>query len=315
MRKLVIICLLSIFSASSFAQQHWAAPGATWYYSSPPIFFPPPAFVGYYKAEKTGDTLINSITCDIISLSDSGFDYWLNHWVNNPDYTHHYFYRSNDTIYHWYQNQFIIHGILNAVPGTTWEIPNGSACDSASYMQVDSAGTLIVGSDTLVREYLTSHFRNMASAHATFTDKIGYDITFFPYWECLMDFMMNIDSFRCYHDSSGLSYSNNIVPYCDFTLGTENIKAKDRELHLNYIYTYTGVRLTFDNPENLPFDLIIYDTFGRVTYSKKSMTGNSAEVVTSGWSKGIYIYNLQFHDSPASYNGKLVMIKTGTGER
>ena len=91
---LFFLFLATSSSINLFAQQPWAAPGATWYYSNVNGFM---GYEGYQKIQKTGDTLINGINCDNLLITDYIYDYTISSF--RSDTSRNYTYISNDSVY------------------------------------------------------------------------------------------------------------------------------------------------------------------------------------------------------------------------
>ena len=184
MKKLFLISLILFYFKPISNAQSWAQPGATWYYSDNSIWFS-----GYYKIEKTGDTIINSISCDNYLTTEFVFSFIMGGYTTL--YAHEYTFQSNDTVYRWYNNQFIIYALYSSNVGDTWDFPvDTSNCSTQGYFLVDSIGQSIINSDTLSVRYLTVFTPNMGSSQVTLTEKLGYSHTMFPYWSCNIDFEM-----------------------------------------------------------------------------------------------------------------------------
>ena len=252
MKKILLISII-LFSFKPITNaQSWAQPGAKWYYSNNTTFY-----VGYYKIEKISDTVINNINCDNYLTTEFRFN-----GNSTTIYNHEYTYQSNDTVYRWFNNQFIIYALYSSVVGDTWNFPVDSfSCSTPGYFLVDSIGETIINSDTLSVRYLTMFLPNMGAGQVTLTEKLGYSHTMFPYWSCTLDFYVP-GPLRCYSDSTGFSYSTNIAPYCDFTTGISENNAHNNSLQIfpNPVNTFCTINAKGINHGTL----ILYDLMGRI---------------------------------------------------
>ena len=141
--KFRLIFLLIACNISSYvsAQGPWQQNSATWYYSYNNL-----AYVGYLKYEKQGDTLINNIYCDLLHRTSYGFNYIWGQFETFTDRV--YTYKSNDTVFHFLNNQFKILFIFNSQPGDMWPVVVASSCQNGSFT-VDSTSTIFINQDSL----------------------------------------------------------------------------------------------------------------------------------------------------------------------
>jgi hypothetical protein len=96
-RFLLLSLFFSAFIIQSQAQQPWAKPGATWYYSEYAM-----PNTGYMKCWKGNDTIINGINCDVIhsiarGTTNFGMGNYGSYYYTYPD---HFTYINNDTVYY-----------------------------------------------------------------------------------------------------------------------------------------------------------------------------------------------------------------------
>jgi hypothetical protein len=275
MKKNLLFIMLIFSINSKLNAQTWANPGATWYYSNNTTFY-----IGYYKIEKIGDTLINSFNCDNYLTTELIFN-----GSFNTIYNHEYTYQSNDTVYRWFDNQFVIFAIYNSSIGDTWSFPvDSSSCTSSGFFQVDSIGQTIINNDTLSVRYLTMVLPNLGSSQVTLTEKIGYSHTMFPYWSCTVDFYMP-GPFRCYSDSSGFLYSSNIAPYCDFTTAISENSPDNRFIQ---IFPNPANDFCTINIEKLKNGtLILYDLMGRIILEENFNSQSSISL--ENFKEGTYL--------------------------
>lgn len=288
-KRFILVIFFAIFWEGVYSQP-WASSGATWYYSCTAF-----AFDGYQKVEKLGDTLITGHNCDKFLVTTYGYDYLSSQFttVTSLGYT----YESNDTVFRFLNNQFIIFGIYSALPGDTWLIPDAGNCTDSSFAHVDSLGQIIIMSDTLLVIHLTLNFYGQTPYPTTFTRKLGYDFTMFPFWDCTIDFSL-CGPFRCYSDSSGFSYSSNIVQYCDFTTGEKANLFRTTTIQI-YPNPNTGsFVLRYELGDNAGGELQIFDVLGKMMFNKElePTTGIAEKQVTLFLRRGVYFWRVVCND-------------------
>jgi type IX secretion system substrate protein len=290
MKKIIfgLIMGMVINTNINLKAQTWAQSGATWYYSAINIEYPP--FSGYDKFEKIGDTLVGGKLCDNLLETIYGWDYSLNQFTTSN--SNQFTYQSDDTVYYWAYNKFWIYAIYSAQVGDTWVFAQDTqSCQSQCYFLVDSLGQKIIGSDTLPIWYLTVYNDFTGSSSSVLIKKIGFDFTMFPKAECYIDYFQ-WGPFRCYNDSSGLSYSSGIVSYCDSTVGIENVLTSNNTISIYPNPTKGIITLSFNSQlPHLPSQLIITDIQGRAIY-KTTWSGENNSIDVSGFSNGMYFYRI-----------------------
>jgi len=291
MKKILLFSLLVFSFNLKVNAQPWAQPGATWYYSDNSAFY-----VGYYKIEKIGDTLINTISCDNYLTTELYFN-----GNFNSIYNHEYTYQSNDTVYRWFNNQFVIYAIYNSSIGDTWSFPvDTSSCSSLGYFQVDSIGQTIINNDTLSVRYLTMSLPNMSSAKVTLTEKIGYSHTMFPYWSCMVDFYMS-GPFRCYADSSGFSYSSNIAPYCDFTTSISERNLENNSIKISPNPAKNTLNIDFNGKFFDDVQVEVYTLEGKEVKSVKEKFTSKIVLNIEELANGFYIVKVSTSDTSKTF--------------
>ena len=299
-KSLILLFIVSFTMTKLLAQQPWAAPGATWYYSYNGSFWP---FSGYQKIEKSGDTLISGINCDNFLTTVYGYNYLIGNFTS--DTTHEFAYISQDTLYYWFENQFRMIGNFGAAVGDNWVFPSGNCVDS-NYFHVDSIGQKIISSDTLKVLYLTEYVQGSSFSGVTLTEKIGFNTMMFPYYYCLIDFDLP-GPFRCYFDSSGFTYSSNIAPSCDFTIGIKDINSGHTSL-ISFPNPITDM-LTLTLPgfvSESDCSINVYDAFGRtVSLKDKKYLEGKLILDLSNLTSGFYLVRLT--NGFESYEAKVLM--------
>ncbi len=289
MKNALLLLTVMVLTINGYSQS-WARAGATWYYTAHYSYIPYPVD-GYDKFEKIGDTLVGGKLCDNIYETFHVFNWQLNVWITEHSNT--FTYQSNDTVFYWMNNRFWIYANYSAQVGDTWNFARDTAsCSDSSYFHVDSLGQRIIGVDTLPVWYLTSHYYTaiLPITQVVLTKTIGYDITMFPFANCLIDYIV-WGPFRCYFDSSGLSYSvlTPGVPYCDYTIGIIEPTLNKTEISL-YPSPNKG---TFTIHSPLPLlnsQLLITDVLGRTVYSQTFKNSKATETITIPLSDGIYFW-------------------------
>lgn len=139
MKKLNLLLPFILIAICSKGQH--IAPNATWCY-----YFESFYQFSYTHNVYTGDTLINSLPTKIINATTRHYEYDQNMIVHQTGLsTKKFYYReSNDTVWEYYNGQFYIDYIFNALPGDSWPTANNSSninCANAYMHVIDTTST------------------------------------------------------------------------------------------------------------------------------------------------------------------------------
>ena len=308
MKKSILILVLFVFTNHCTHAQTWAQPGATWYYSYGNSW----TDFGYHEIQKTGDTLINGFLCDKLHSTYVVYNYMMTSF--DTSYGMDFTYISNDTLYHFYNNSFVVMAIFGAQVGDRWKISYDTGlCHGVDtcYFRVDSLGQRIYARDTLPVLFLSEIVNSFVSKHFVLNKKMGFDLEMFPYRECVTDYISDY-GLRCYSDSSGFYYNSGIVANCDSTVGLEDIAFQSNSF------------LLYPNPNNgnfnlehhqivraqnfVPLQLKIKDVYGRTIYSYNISNTTVTAAISVPTSQGIYFWELVSNKEILG-NGKMIIVE------
>ena len=285
------IIMFLFFSQKISAQQHpWAQPGAHWYFSA----FNALSFDGYREVWKdANDTVINGINCDVFHLRDIGnAPFWPS--PHTFIYANRYTYQSNDSVFFWNGSVFKILYAFNTSAFGDWitgeDDPTACQDDTIKIMQVSTVNINGINLKQLIPETFVfqpdpsqPNYRSLFF-NDTIYERIGHLGGFLPLGECFTD---NTDyKLRCYSDSSGFSYTSNIVPYCDFITSVKEITTDD-EIKIYPSPANDKITINFSSQNHLVKNIFLSDLNGR-KINKYSTSETSEKINVSTVTNGIY---------------------------
>lgn len=290
-----IILFFALLLSITVKSQTWCAPGATWYYG-----YTIWQVTGFYKISYTGDTIINSNSCKI--LSKTKVQHNLSTGIQDTTYLNdEYTYADANKVYVYRLGNFYTLYDFSANVGDTITVagyPIHSGCDSIGKVKVDSVGTLTINSENLRYISVSPVGVSAWGWHSRIVEKIG-PVNYPPYYTYLFPqtldycgFMLDENgeegSFRCYSDSIFGSYTTTSVG-CDFTVSIDE-KNKSNELNIfpNPSTDFINV-LYKSNSKVEHFEIM--DISGKIILSEKISTNNFS-ITTKSLKQGIYLLKI-----------------------
>jgi hypothetical protein len=137
-----IFFCIPVFASS----QNWCPTGAKWYYGHTNWFI-----TGYITVEYTGDTIINSTTCNKL-LKTFYYDLYAGLDFDTTILGTEFTYTDSNKVYIFKHNQFYTLNDFSANVGDTWTVPETGhydGCDSIGIIRVDSIGTININNMNL----------------------------------------------------------------------------------------------------------------------------------------------------------------------
>ena len=298
MRKTFLIFLIC-FNSNYLCAQFWVTPGATWHYS-----FDQMLSYGYVKIEKIGDTLINSINCDVLQKTQFGYTSPGNYDTINLG--REFIYLDSNIVRVYRNNNFWTLYDFNAVIGTTWTCAgNNSSCPQIGEFIVDSIGYLFLNGDSLKVLYTKPHNNSQWTYTAEIVEKIGCISYMFPQPRCISDALEG-GLLRCYNDSSGWMYISGISQTCEYINHIpiiNNLLIYD--IYPNPAVDYFILKFN-DFINNKKKTINIYDTNGNIV-EKLETYNNDLVYSTINLKAGFYEISLQFGNEIVIYKHLLII--------
>ncbi len=326
MKKLLLLFFVSV-SLLSFSQK-WCSPGSQWYYGSTPAYNTTSA--GYIQISNTGDTVINSTTCNKLVRTWYWYDE-LNKNYHNEVLGESYTYADPNVIYVFGRNNaFDTLYDFGATPGERWTaygpIYYGNKCDSTGIVRVDSIGATKINGLTLryicVSIIDTEQHWGLSSK---IVEKVGpiKALGVNPY-QSMLSYMfpqkfdycgMQIDAiqegadFRCYSDSSGFSYKGDTVTVaCDFILTSILSLANSQFINVSPNPSNGKFILQISNNEYRMTNAEVYNELGQQVYSQPLRQAQGDNTIDlSNQPAGIYLYRVISDKGEYIASGKLVI--------
>ena len=254
--------------------QNWAAPGATWYYDDGY------STSGYVRIKHERDTVINGITCDVLSQIWVRYD----SVAMTTVVTHmgdEYTYMSSNVVYRFYpaDSTFDVLYDFGAAAGDIWNISYGSS------VEVDSTGIAVLNNTSLITVY-TDIVSGCFMYPERIIEKLGCTGFMFPIPNCMPAIIG--DKLRCYFDDTGWSYQMPGRHSCEY-LGESYAKVNEEFF---YGPNPTGQYLYFSLPGTFtgPTRVEVYDGMGRLCISSTAQAGNVLDM--GSLSHGTYLLRL-----------------------
>jgi|GEM_PF-2702231 len=305
MKKIYILFFIILLSTASQAQP-WAQPGAHWYYQdgdNAQI-----GFSGYLEINRTGDTLINGTTCDVLRCHHVGIVWWTGGQPYNYYSPNQYTYVSNDTVYYWKNNQFSVLYVLNAQPVDFWITGPGFYGSSCQGDTITINASQVVNVNGVSMRKLTPDpygsipFPQGGASiflHDTIYERFGCIAFLFPVEACMTD--IPVPQLRCYSDSSGFTFSTNIAPSCDYiwTAITENNFPGQVTISPNpasseiQISIPIAIGINFQTGD----EIILRDAAGKILFTKGiPFLTSDIRIETSDLNNGIYFLEIKIKE-------------------
>jgi len=300
MKNKTISTILLIFIITSFAQSqttiNWNAPDATWVYSMISM-----SSVEYYKLEQVGDTIIDNQDVkkiDVWNISFYNTSPVLGR-VDNYLYSE-YMYESNDSIFRYQDEAFVLVYNFGAQVGESWIITGND--DHICHQIINTGTDTITVEENAIKQYGNYNLETMTISDGgnwTLGDEvikgIGSLKTPFPQGaHCGGVIDGGVGYYQwlsCYHNSE-IGFINNLAggggDFC-FDLITNNddvISTNERVLFPNP----TSSTIYFSNKyEGKNFKLKIFDVYGKLHLTTHNIPSN---IDIKHLPNGIYFINI-----------------------
>lgn len=277
MKKLIayLILLTPLFSFG----QYWAPTGAIWHYEQSD--FSPPFNDDLIIYESIGDTILNGDSTKVINKTFMRINPTLGDTTISEETIYEKF--DSNRVYFYYQpaNDFRLLYDFNATVGDSFLVfCRQSGTDSSVTVTVDSISSMIIGTDTLKVQYVSSNdFNNICYIGGTIIERIGWTGYMFPQHSFVDP--PGGGPLRCYQDPILGLYQRNTSIACDFITSVEN-----------HNITLSDFQL-FPNPSNGKFEIksslvieniILKDNLGRTIRHFK----NDNKIDITDLNNGIY---------------------------
>ncbi len=219
MKKIILILFVIIQSVYSFAQNDFAPIGAKWYYENIEGMMPPA--IGYIVFESTKDSLVNHITYKVITTT---YYSHLNTKVNQGIELTRY---DSGKVYSLYNNKEYLLYDFNLMVGDTFKVymRNRTYCnqDTIYPLRVDTVGQIIINSQKLNYQYLSTKDSSMHGYNLRIYERLGCTNFMFPNTDsyCIED-AFEPGPLRCYSDSLIGLYKRFPEP-CDTVINEHDI--------------------------------------------------------------------------------------------
>lgn len=303
MKKLVLI-LTFTFPLIAVAQ-NWSPTGATWYYSDESA-----TMSGYSKLTYTHDTIINSLTCKIITHYAEGdgiFGHYAGFRFSSPYFT----YEQNGVAYLYNNkegnNKFDTLFNINAQIGDKWRFPlvDTICADSTYFMKVLNTGTKTLNGFNLKWLYIKAGpfpyagSGSFISGFDTITERLGPRYDDICYSSCYNspDECAH-GGLRCYSDDAFGVYSTGLTSPCDYLTGIAESQIGQGVLKIYPNPVTTELEIEFRDTHTLQNIIIeIKNMLGQTvkTFDSRLLANckNKIEIDVSELSKGLYFVQLQ----------------------
>lgn len=281
------LCLISLplISQPGF----WAQPGANWIYKiGDGTSF---SSDGTVELTRAGDTLINGISCDILTVHYRYQENWpggtFQDYFGNNIYT----YQNADTVFLYLNNAFQILFNSNLQPGGYWITPGDSAslfCPPDSIF-IDSIQTVNING-VMMKKLIPEIFDWSDPNHPTqffhqpIYERFGSTLYFTPLPACII--CPSLGPLLCYTDSSGFEYSEQSG---NCPVGLPEIRNNDLLIQVEPNIASDEIRLnTSQNSDHKITIVGIYDATGNMI-STVDLTGKSNYILNiSNFAPGFY---------------------------
>ena len=253
---MLILLLLLFIKLQSKAQK-------SWYYEY--LNF---GINGYVIIEKTGDTIIQNKTCQVLSKTRIVF----NEIYSVFDTTfigNEYIYIADDTTFRYKFSTFYPLYIFNSNPGDSYLAAGSNeiiGCDSTLTINIDSIGTIVINSDTLRWISVSTNNTSSFDLSGKIMEKMGpIDFYMFPEytWVCAVDANEG-GNFRCFYEDDFLFYTNNPQNECDYIW--TGINEYDKKIRIS-IFPNPTSNIVFVDIENISIkkniSIKIYNILGK----------------------------------------------------
>jgi len=285
MQKIIIYLILFI-PVISFSQ-YWAPIGATWHYEQSD--FTPPFLDDLIIYESIGDTVINGDSTKVINQTFMK----INSTTGDTNISQEIIYEKFDSnrVYFYYQpiNDFRLLYDFNAMVGDSFPVfCRQSGMDSSVTVIVDSISSIIIGTETLKVQYVSSNdFNNICQIGGTIIERIGWTGYMFPQHSFVDP--PGGGPLRCYEDPIIGLYQYNTSISCDYITSVEDnsIALSGFELYPN---PSNGI-FTLETTNLVNTTLNIYNIAGQLVL-QKTVTQHTTKINLTPQPKGLYLLKI-----------------------
>ena len=303
------LLILGITVCVKSTAQNWCPAGAMWFHT----WNEPMSGNGYTQLTYVGDTLINSITCNIIKREIHGIgpSGSINGIVGRS-----YTYYQNGIVYiKDNANILITFDTLfkfKANIGDRWHLtPSSTGACSNSVVNVLDTGTVNINSINLkwLKVSVTRKWGNSAPYDSlqpftdTIIERIGSLNGYFYGGSMCPTFLDRNEgsALRCYSDNQFGNYKHNFSLPCNYITG---IKEPSEKTGYSYFLNSDLNCYQFKNENNWAVTIRIFDVSGKVISTIIADRGIST-LYTQGNAKGFYFFTV-LDKNQIIYNGKLI---------
>lgn len=221
--KIINTCLF-VLSIASLSAQTWVENNATWHYDYWNL-----SEGGFYKVTHVGDTLITGKACKKFDIEKHQFYIYTGNPQANDTiiYTGDYqmgtkfTYQSNDSVFHWDQNEFQLLFDFGAQIGDSWIVstqPGSFGCSDTSIVEVIGVGTENINGVNYRYLDLLSPDSSSWTLNGHFNERFGATGYIFPLEQaCDAVVEWDILTFKCFEDDS-LTLYNPSGEDCEYLL-------------------------------------------------------------------------------------------------
>lgn len=261
--KYFVTVFLSLFLTYGFSQV-WIDSSATWTYDYWNV-----SEQGTIRWEYTRDSIIQGRNSQIIKQTKFRYGGPFSGVINEGEV---YTTVSNDSVFYWRDNQFLLLYDFGASIGDTWLVSidsADSACEDSAFVEVINIGSTIINGNnlrTLTLQLNSNSFRGVSGVVTErFGSPSGLSFGFLPgYFGCqgsstIYEFSQL--TFRCYEDKTFSNY-NPSGKNCD-TLTANSINEIDSQNLILYPNP-TNDNLRIDLPNNKISNISIIDIYGKL---------------------------------------------------
>ena len=302
--KVIRVFLLCTTFAVNAHSQTWCPAGATWYYTDESA-----DMSGYSKLTYSHDTIINSLTCKIITHYYQGAS-WLGPYsfYGSPFYTYEqngvaYLYNNKDG-----NNKFDTLFDINAQVGDKWRMTLvDTLCnDTLYFMKVLNTGIKNINGFNLKWLYVKAGpvGGSFPSGFDTITERLGYrydDINYALCYNSPDEFAHG--GLRCYSDDAFGVYSTGLTSSCDYLTGISESQIGQGVLKIYPNPAQSQITLEFNFTKTQNTSIEIKNILGQTvkTIDNRAFTNGKNNTSTklsmiidvSEFSKGLYFVHLQ----------------------
>lgn len=289
MKRVYILTILFLLSVSSFAQNDWAPPGATWYYNYQNFWHE-----GYIKIEYSKDTLLAGQNCKVLQKTSIIYDFLASETDTNV-YGFEYTFIDSNIVYAYRNHQFKQIYDFNALTGDTcfvagWDSAYSfNGCSEDGEVYVDSTDSVTIGLYALKRIFVYPTDSSDWSIGDEIVQRIGSFGFMIPWptFNCVVDVYEGGD-LRCYYDSAFGLYQVGTTP-CDFIVGI------DESITGNGINVFPNPACSFIQVENnqpQALMLEIFSIIGQLVLSK-NLSDQTSIISVQDLDAGMYFLRVR----------------------